>query len=187
MIQIKSQDLLTVYNNYLAIDNIIAYVASESFRRIQHNDDFLFTIKFPFVGEIKSKGKQGSLKTKFFEVSQFHKENTILTIVAEFEKLVFEKVNDSSVLIKDVVHNGYVSGQPMHTFRVSFVKEEEDIYNLSGFNKFLESHQTEKDDLKEIIEFRNFLAHGKRLKVGQSSYKTLEQIITTLDNILAML
>ena len=187
MVAIKSQDLLAVYNNYLAIENIISYVKNEAIRRIQHNKDFLFTIKFPFVGEIKPKSKQDSLQVKFSELSQFHKENTILKVIAEFERLVFKKINSSSVLIKDAVNTGYASGQPMHTFRISFVKEEEDIFNLSGFNKFLESHLIERDELKEIIEFRNHLAHGKRLTIGQRSNKTIEQIIEKLDNILAML
>lgn len=187
MTPIKSHDLLSIYNNFLAIENIINYITNESIKRIQNNQDFLFTINFPFIGEIKQKNKQDSLRLKFTELSHFHRENTIISVVAEFERLIFIKINVSSVQIKDVVHNGYTTGHPMHTFRVAFVKEEEDIFNLTGFNKFLDSHPTTKNELKEIIEFRNYLAHGKRLKVGQQSNKTLEQIITILDNILTLL
>ncbi len=187
MIQINSSDLQSAYNNFLSIENILDYTSNEAIRRIQHNQDFLFTIKFPFIGEIKAKNKEDSLKIKFSEISQFLRENTMLIIVAEFERLVFEKINDSSVLIQNVVDNGYLSGQPMHQFRTSFVKEENDIYNLKGFNAFLTIHPNIKIDLQEIIDFRNYLAHGKRLKVGKNSNKTLEQIITTLDNILSLL
>ncbi len=187
MININSSDLLLTYNNFLAIENILNYVGTEAERRIQSNTTFLNTIQFPFIGQILQKNKLTSLNLKFSEIKQFNKENAILTIVGEFERLVFDKVNSSSVLIKDVVHNGYSVGQPMHNFRVAFVKDESDIFNLAGFNKFLDSHPKYKDDLKEIIDFRNYLAHGKRLKVGLPSNMTLEQIVTTLDEILLLL
>ena len=188
MVQISSSELKVVFNNFLAIENILSYTTSEAVRRTKSSPDFLYTIKFPFIGDdTKKKNKEDALLSKFKELSQIHRDNTILIIVAEFERLVFEKIKSSSVLIKDVVENGYVVGQPMHDFKVSFIKEEEDIFNLKGFNSFLTSHPNHKAELQEIIDFRNYLAHGKRIKVGKPSNMTLEQIVTKLDSILYLL
>lgn len=185
--EISCNKLSNVYNNFKAIDNILTYISFEADRRLKTDNKFLEAINFPFIGLAEGKSKFNSVKLKFSEITDSNRENSILNLVANFEKVVFDKIKISSSKIKDKIENNYSEDQPMHSFRTSFIKNEEDIFNLTKFNIFLEKHKVLKDELDEIINFRNYLAHGKRHKVGNPSNKTLEQIIVTLDNIIKLL
>jgi hypothetical protein len=184
---ITSAELLKSYKNYQATKNILEYTKQEAIRRGQINNKFLETINFPFIGDINVKKKQQDITSIFNNLLENINENAFLNIIAEFEKQVFIKIHNSSIKIKDVVNSNYQIEYPMFEFRAEFIKSSEDVFNLTGFNNFLDSHIELKKQLKEIILFRNYLAHGKRNDVGEPSNKTIEQSIKTLDNILKML
>ncbi|MCP4104248.1 MAG: hypothetical protein GY749_01710 [Desulfobacteraceae bacterium] len=109
----------------------------------------------------------------------------ILNIITTFERMVFNKIDNAYGVIKDIVtveYNKRYSKKdkpaPLYHSAVSFIKVKEDIHNLSGARKVLEKQITEElsEDLKEIIEYRNWLSHGKRRNVGEASILTIEQI-----------
>lgn len=187
MVELSSPELKKAFKNYQAIRNIITYTKGEATRRGKNKDKFLETINFPFISSIKTKKKQNSISLIFNNLLDIVTETSILNIISGFEKQVFKKIQESSIKVKDIVNKNDQIEYAMYRFRSGFVKNSDDIFNLTGFNKFLDSHTELKNQLKEIILFRNYLAHGKRNNVGEPSNMTIEQITETLDNILELL
>ena len=60
---------------------------------------------------------------------------------------------------------------------ISFIKNKEDIRNLRGAGKVLNNQLSSEslNELDEIIQYRNWLSHGKR-DVGQESLLSFEEI-----------
>jgi len=105
-------------------------------------------------------------------------------IVAVFEQNIFRRVSTAHGDIKKIVKNEY-GKRSFHIAAPSFVKDQKDIYNLSGIKTLLEN-KIAKDMFKKfsaIIEHRNWLSHGKRIGVGKESDLTIEQIYDVLNEI----
>jgi hypothetical protein len=132
----------------------------------------------------KSDNLKGDIKKYFDEIQQKIIDLCFLDIVATFEKGIFCSICNAFGLIKKIVKEGYEKPSPFHMVSESFVKKEEDIYNLSGVKNLviqkLPGNMAER--LSEILEHRNWLAHGKR--IGKQSTITIDELHKTLKNIL---
>ncbi len=109
----------------------------------------------------------------------------ILDIIATFERIVFQKIDNAYGEIKNIVTTEYDKRHskkhrpaPLYHSAASFIKDKEDVHSLSGARKILENQITEEssEDLREIIDYRNWLSHGKRRNVGRASTLKIEEI-----------
>ncbi len=175
-----AEALEDAYQEYIALEAIYDHARE----RAQSSDHFARTI-IPHA----KRGKKTVPKRKIVNVyfDQLHEnlsEQYALHLISIFEKIVFNKIDNAYGLIKNVVRNEYEKTQkhknlsPLHRSAVAFIKKKEDIHNLSGARKLLEKQISKEssDNLKIVIEHRNWLSHGKRQDVGQKSTLTVYDI-----------
>ena len=120
-----------------------------------------------------------------------------LDIIATFEQILFDIIDNTSGEIKSIVKNEYnrryqKKDKPIRLYKsaASFIKNKEDIHNLSGAKKILENVIKDKllfEDLKKIIEHRNWLSHGKRFDIGKESTFKINEIHNKLIKMLEII
>ena len=180
MVELNSERLYKSYLNFIAIRNSMVYVQSETFRRNDHS--FLKVIGFPYIGEI-SKDRKSFIGTKMDSMVQSINELIILGLVSDFEKIVFDRVENASGEIVKIIKQKYTS-KPFLEFSADFVKTSRDIDKLS-IVKAIVSPKLPVELAKkfaEIVDFRNRLAHGKRF--GEQSLMSFDETALTLDDVL---
>ena len=158
----------------------MAYVQKETFRR--SDDGFLKVIGFPYFGKI-SKDRKRFVANKLDIMVQTIDELIIMGFVSDFEKIVFDLVDNASGEITKIASKNYSNG-PFKHFASDFVKSGKDIDKLSIIKAII-SPKLPDELLKkfiEVIDFRNRLAHGKRF--GEQSILSFDEIAETLDNVL---
>jgi hypothetical protein len=118
-----------------------------------------------------------------------------LNIITTFEKIIFSRIDNAYGEIKKIVseeyRRRYLKKQfaPLHHSVNSFIKNKNDFYSLSGAKKVLKNPISEElfQDLTEIIEYRNYLSHGKRQDVGTASTFKIGEIKDILINIIELI
>ncbi len=180
MVELNSERLNASYLNLLALRNTVTYVQKETYRRF--DDNFLTTIGFPYVGE-KVKDKKAFVGDKMDNMIQSIDELIVLGLVADFEKIVFDRVRNASGEIQKIVKRQYKS-PPFLDFSTSFVKSINDIDKLSIIKSIVVEKLPEElyKKFAEVVEFRNRLAHGKRF--GEQSLMSFDEISLVLDDVL---
>ncbi|MDM8548521.1 hypothetical protein QUF72_00545 [Desulfobacterales bacterium HSG2] len=141
--------------------------------------------------KIRKRDKRDIINEHFDSLQRKITEFCILDIVATFEKSVFRRIGNAYGEIKNVVEDGYEKRLskrepiPFYIASSSFVKDREDIRNLSGVKKLLENKIPEDlfEKLTEIIEHRNWLSHGKRANVGKESGLRIDEMYDALNQI----
>lgn len=151
-----------------------------------NSPNFADMISFPFPGK-KVRDRKKYIASYFDELQKSVFEYSFLEMVAVFENIVFSKIDNASGEIRQVVKNGYAKA-PFRENAVSFVKNKEDVYNLSGLKKLVEGKISQElsDELSEILEHRNYLAHGKR-GIGKKSTLTIEEVYEILEKVLRVI
>ena len=180
MVELTSERLSKSYLNFLSIRNALTYVQNETFRRI--DDGFLKVIGFPYLGEI-SKDRKGFISTKMDIMVQSMDELIILGLVSDFEKIIFDRVDNASGEISKIVKRKYNSN-PFKEFSTDFVKTLKDIDKLSIIRTIVAPKLPEElsNKFTEVVDLRNRLAHGKRF--GEQSLMSFDEIAKTLDDVL---
>lgn len=180
MVELNSERLFKSYSNFIAIRNSLTYVQNETYKR--SDDGFLKAIGFPYVGEI-AKDRKGFVGIKMDTMVQAMDELIILGLVSDFEKIVFDRVENASGEIAKIVKQKYTS-KPFLEFSADFVKTSRDIDKLSIVKAIVSPKLPEELSKKftEIVNFRNRLAHGKRF--GEQSLMSFDEIAQTLDDVL---
>lgn len=132
----------------------------------------------------KKKNKRDIVNEYFDSLEQRITEHYIVEIVAVFEQNIFRRVSTAHGEIRKIVKNEY-GKRAFHIAAPSFVKDQKDIYNLSGIKTLLENKIAKNlfEKFSTIIEHRNWLSHGKRIGVGRESDLTIEQIYEVLSEI----
>lgn len=110
-------------------------------------------------------------------------EHYILELTAAFERIIFNRLDNAYGDINRILTAEYEKRQrkgqpaPLNRCASSFIKNKEDIRNLRGAGKVLNNQLSSEslNELDEIIQYRNWLSHGKR-DVGQESLLSFEEI-----------
>ena len=180
MVKLESEKLYKSYLNLDAIKNAISYVQKETSRRT--DDGFLKTIGFPYIGEL-SKNRKQFIGSKMDLMLQSVDELIVIGLISDFEKIVFDRVDNASGEISNIVKHKY-NKQPFKEFSTNFVKTGKDIDKLSIVKAIISPKLPEElaKRFTEVIEFRNRLAHGKRF--GEQSLMSFDDIAQTLDDVL---
>lgn len=180
MVELSSKRLKAAYLKLIAIRNIVSYIQEQTFNR--NDDKFLKAIGFPYLGEI-SKDKRGFIGGKMDEMMDSIGNLIVIGLVSDFEKIVFERVENASGEISKIVRNRYDS-EPFKNFPTDFIKTSKDIDKLSIIKAIVSSKLPDAllASFGEVVDLRNRLAHGKRF--GQDSLMSFDDIAQTLDDVL---
>lgn len=180
MVELNSDRLTESYLNFIAIKESLAYVQKESFRR--NDDAFLNTIGFPYVNQ-SIKDRKALVNSKMEEMVNSMDELIVLGLVSDFEKIVFDRLENASGEISKIVKEKY-KGVPFNKFSLDFVKTAKEIDKLSVIKSIISPKLPVElvEKFAEVVEFRNRLAHGKRF--GKQSMLTYDEIAQTLDDVL---
>jgi len=144
------------------------------------------------------KDKKRSINEYFDSLQQKITELCILDMITAFECKIFQRVDNAHGKIEKIVKEEYGkrsklsensssndNSAPFHIAVTSFVKDQKDIYNLSGVKSLLGNKMGKdlSEKLADIIEHRNWLSHGKRIGVGKESSLTIDEIYKALNDI----
>lgn len=116
-------------------------------------------------------------------------QNSVVSLVATFERVVFSKYRTSYGTLKNVVSKSDVRPLDFFKSRENFINDS--IDRLSGIIYLIEGHITKDllQKLKQIKDHRNYIAHGKRdvappdveLKLDEMA-KVLDEVIREIEN-----
>lgn len=180
MVKLNSERLTKTYLNLVAVKNSLFYVQNETYRR--KDDGFLKAIGFPYVGKLSNDRKQ-FIGQKMDLMTKSIEELIVVGLVSDFEKIVFDRVENASGEISKLVKSQYNSN-PFKYFSADFVKSVKEIDKLSVIKSIIAKKLPDEllQKFSEVIDFRNRLAHGKRF--GEQSIMPFDEIAQTLDDVL---
>ena len=175
MVKLESEKLYKSYLNLVAIKNAISYVQKETSKRT--DDGFLKTIGFPYIGKL-SKDRKQFIGSKMDLMLQSVDDLIVICLVSDFEKIVFDRVDNASGEIIKITKQRY-NKQPFKEFSTDFIKTLKDIDKLSIVKAIISPKLPKELEKRfaEIIKFRNRLAHGKRF--GEQSLMSFDDITQT--------
>ncbi|MDM8548664.1 hypothetical protein QUF72_01250 [Desulfobacterales bacterium HSG2] len=142
---------------------------------------------------LRSRDKRDFIDEYFDILKQKIAEHYTLNIIAIFERMVFERIDNTYGEIKNIVRDEYDKRRsrrdrpaPLYHSATAFVKGKDDIRNLSGARRILENQISPEssEELDKIIAHRNWLSHGKREDVGCDSNLNTEEVYEILIKIL---
>ncbi|MEA1967033.1 MAG: hypothetical protein U9N77_02275 [Thermodesulfobacteriota bacterium] len=129
---VKSEDLLHVYNKHNTM--LVLCIRAKERAITDKNGKFLRDLELDIVGQKKTK-RDHKIKEYFDRIQKDLEDNTILNLVATFEKLIFHKIPITINNSKDILSSRYNENEPFASFIKSFVKSPQDINNLSAIVK----------------------------------------------------
>jgi predicted nucleotidyltransferase len=180
----QNTSLKEVFDKYKCLQKICAYAQERAINDV--SSKFAQKIELPIMGKkVKSKPKIHIQEYFDEELQQAVSDYAFLDIVATFEKIVFSKIDNATGEIRKVVREYYKSPAPLSEMSKEFIKDKDDIYNLSGVIYLIEHSRMPSalsTQLTAIREHRNWLAHGKR-SIGQQSSLTLQQVYDILQEV----
>lgn len=178
---VKAEDLLHVYNKH---NTLLTLCIKAKERAIaDKTDKYLRELGLDIVGK-KKKQREDMIKEYFDRVQKDLEDNTILNLVATFEKLIFNDIPTAINNSKEILDTHYNNQDPFSASIKSFVKSTQDINAVSAIQGILSGHISTSlgNNLKEIIDYRNRIAHGKRF--GKESQITVSETLERLDEVL---
>ena len=138
---------------------------------------------------LQRRDKQDFIDEHFDTLKRKIAEHYMLNIIATFERMVFARIDNAYGEIKNIVRDEYDKRRsrkdratPLYHSATAFVKDRDDIRNLSGSRRILENQisQESSEELDKIIAHRNWLSHGKREDVGCDSNLNAEEVYEIL-------
>ncbi len=155
----------------------------------QRDNGFIRYVEFPFLGEKKTHSKDDA-REYFDDIKQSLLEQIFLEMVTTFERILFSRIENAAGNIRRTLKHGYTYPEPFATVATSFVKDTRDIYGLNkARNELLQEHLLNgyAEYLREIIDHRNWLAHGKR-EVGKQSVlgDDIDRVCDILQHVLSV-
>lgn len=163
---------------------LLKTICNEAKRRISTDNTFAMRI-FAVSSSRKIKNKNEIADKYFDSLYQAIAEQHILQIIATFEGIVFKRLENAAGNIESIVTKQYRKNgrnMPFNRCVSSFIKGPKDVSNLGGAKKMMKNQIPEHlyDELEEIIDYRNWLSHGKRFDVGKESLLSFDEINKTL-------
>lgn len=179
MVTINNEDLRDTYNYLATIENIL----QKEVRQIKGNKSYIDKIVPEEIVKVYSQKQQTALKFADNLTTTVY-ENSVLSLVATFERVVFSKYRTSYGALKKVVSE--FSAQPLDYFksRENFIKD--NIDKLSGIIYLIEGNITGElmQKLKQIKDHRNYIAHGKRDVAPPDVELKLDEMVKVLDDVI---
>jgi len=175
-----------VYKQYTSL-NMLRNSAKESVER-NANTKFARAINIP-VKRGGNKSKQAAIDKYFDQLYADITELYILKLITTFEKILFDKIDNTHGIFERAVAQKCEKLEEPISFSKSsgsFIKNPEDIRSLSGTKNILKNQISQElfEDLKKIIDHRNWLLHGKRRTLGKDSNLNIEEIKEILMDII---
>ena len=125
------------------------------------------------------------INTYFDDISRQQQKLAWVQVVSTFEAIVFSRLPQAVAEMKRTLESHYPNNAHFYRFASRFVRSKDEIHDLSGVRRLLEGKISVRDFdlLKEIVGYRNHIAHGERLDAV--SQLSVEQAASVLDRILA--
>ncbi len=111
------------------------------------------------------RGKPTKRLKRFFDrMDEQIDEARFIILAATFERIVFLRIGDSSQRMNKALAKAYPSADPFGGFTSGFVKTVDEVFNLGGIERVLSPGLSPeyKDKFHQVVEYRNYLLHGKR-------------------------
>lgn len=181
---INSKDLLDTYEYYLVQIDLATKAKDRALS--DKTNKYILDLGLSIVGA-KKKNRDDAIKEYFDNMQKILEDNVIVNMVAVFERLTFESLNLATDNARKVLKENYREDKPFSSSVAALVKTKDDINNLSGIHSLATGSMTTSlaKDLKEIIEYRNRVAHGKRF--GNETTKTVKDVLEVLDEALTII
>ena len=181
---INSKDLLDTYEYYLVQIDLATKAKDRALS--DKTNKYILDLGLSIVGA-KKKNRDDAIKEYFDNMQKILEDNVIVNMVAVFERLTFESLNLATDNARKVLKENYREDKPFSSSVAALVKTKDDINNLSGIHSLATGSMTTSlaKDLKEIIEYRNRVAHGKRF--GNETTKTVKNVLEVLDEALTII
>ncbi|MEK7432715.1 MAG: hypothetical protein AABZ74_06265, partial [Cyanobacteriota bacterium] len=149
---------------------------------------YLNIFEIPILADKKDKADR-ELNKYLADLINSIEEMSVLNVVAEFEKQIFQKLDESLLYTKKIIDKNYEKNKPFYKFRMGLIKtSDKEINKLSNIKNLLDGKIEKElfDKMSIIIEYRNFISHGKRFKTkgSNSCMYGIEEIVEILNEIL---
>ncbi len=142
---------------------------------------YVSDLGIPALGK-KSADRKAALEQYFDSVEESLFNQCLLRLVAAFERLAFERLNAAVGAARTTLEDNYPSTSPFSRAARHLIK---DFTTLADVEGLLASYpQSASQDLRELREHRNWIAHGGRL--GRiSRFSRIEDVHRTLTDLLS--
>ena len=179
MATINNEDLRNTFN-YLSTLEIIV---NKEVRQINGNKYYLDKIVPEGISRTYSQ-KDKTAKEFADNLVRTSYENSVISIVATFERVVFAKYRTAYGTIKNVIRDNATKPLDYFKSRENFVKD--NIDRLSGIILLIEGQLSPEllTRLKNIKDHRNYIAHGKRDVAPPATEFTLQDMAKILDEVI---
>jgi hypothetical protein len=179
MVTINNEDLRETFNYLATIENILR----KEIRQINGNKSYIDKIVPEQMSMIYSKKEKTALMFAD-NLTRTAYENSVVSLVATFERVVFAKYRTSYGTLKNVISKSAVRPLDYYKSKENFINT--DIDSLSGIIYLIEGHITSELMLKmkQIKDHRNYIAHGKRDVAPPSVELKLDEVAKVLDEII---
>lgn len=179
MVTINNEELRDTFNYLETIDNIL----QKEVRQINGNKSYIDKIVPEQLVRVYSQ-KVKTAVTFADNLTRTAYENSIVSLVATFERILFAKYKTSYGSIKSVIANYAVKPLNFYKSRELFVNG--NIDKLSGIIYLIEGHLSSEllEKLKVIKNHRNYIAHGKRDTAPPAVEMKLSDIAKILDEVI---
>jgi len=179
MVTINNEDLRDSLNYLTTIDNILR----KEVRLINGNKYYIDKIVPEQLTKVYSQKEKSALMFAD-NLSRTVYDNSVVSLVATFERVVFAKYRTSYGKLKNVVSTK--TSRPLDYFRSRGNFINDNIDSLSGIIHLIEGHLSVDllQKLKQIKTHRNYIAHGKRDIAPPAVELQLEEIAKILDDVI---
>ncbi len=179
MVTINNDVLRETYNYLATIDNILR----KEVKHIIGNKNYIDKIVPFHLSRIYSNKEKTALNFAD-NLTKIAYENSVVSIVATFERVIFAKYRTTYGSIKKLVSTN--AAKPLDYFKSkeNFINDK--IDKLSGIIYLIESYLPPQllQQLKVIKDHRNYIAHGKRDVAPPSVEMELNIMAKLLDDII---
>jgi len=179
MVTINNDEIRNTYNYLATIDNILIKEISQ----VNGNKSYLDKIVPQQIARVYSLKEKTALSFTD-NLTRTAYENSVVHLVATFERVAFSKYRTAYGKIKSVVADQVTKPLDYYKSRENFVNG--NIDKLSGLIYLIEGHLSSDllHKLKLIKDHRNYIAHGKRDTAPPAIELKLSEMAKVLDDVI---
>ena len=179
MVTINNDDIRDVYHYLATIENVIL----KEVKLINGNKSHVDKIVPEQLTKVYSQKEKTAL-TFADQITRTAYENSVVSLVSTFEKVVFAKYRTTYGELKTVVRDNSQESINYYKSREKFINDS--IDKLSGIIYLIEGHISPDllKTLNQLREHRNYIAHGKRDAKPPAVEMKIADIAKTLDDVI---